>query len=63
MGLFGGRQGKTNVVEFSAACHIVDSSGDRKVLTEQQDRSYCFRLPKVKRIEKNSNDKFGCLFI
>ena len=36
MGLFGGTQGKTNMVEFSAECHIVDSSGDSKVLTEQQ---------------------------
>ena len=44
----------------------VDCSGDSKVLTELQiaiDRSYWFRRPKVKRIEKNSNDVFRCLFI
>ena len=34
------------------------------VLTELQiDRGYCFRRPKVKRIEKNSNDRSGCLFV
>ena len=36
MGLFGGKQVKTNMVEFSEECRSVDSSGDSKVLTELQ---------------------------
>ena len=36
MGLFGGTQVKTNMVEFSAECHSVDCSGDSKVSTELQ---------------------------
>ena len=38
MGLFGGTQSKTNMEEFSAQCHSVDSSCDSmsKVLTELQ---------------------------
>ena len=36
MGLFGGTQVKTNMVEFSAESHGVDCGGDRKVLTELQ---------------------------
>ena len=36
MGLFGGTQSKTNMEEFSAECHSVDSSGDSKVLKELQ---------------------------
>ena len=35
MGLFGGTQIETKG-EFSAECHSVDCSGDRKVLTELQ---------------------------
>ena len=36
MGLLGGMQVKTNMVEFSAESHGVDCSGDHKVLTELQ---------------------------
>ena len=36
IGLFGGTQSKTNMEEFSAECHSVDSSGDSKVLPELQ---------------------------
>ena len=64
---FGGA-GQNNKEELSAECRGVDCSGDSKFLTELQiaeykDRGYCFRRSKVKRIEKNSNDAFGCLFI
>ena len=34
MGLFGGTQVKTNMVEFSTKCHGVDCRGDSKVLAE-----------------------------
>ena len=68
MGLFGGTQIETNKEEFySAEYHSVDCSGESKVLTELQIairyRGYRFRRPKVKRIEKNSNDGSGCLFV
>ena len=36
MGLFGGKQVKTNKEEFSAECRGVDCSDDSKVLTELQ---------------------------
>ena len=36
MGLFGGKQVKTNMAEFSAECHSLDCSGDSKVLTGLQ---------------------------
>ena len=32
------------------------------IYTSHQDQGYCFRRAKVKRIEKNSNDRSGCLF-
>ena len=34
MGLFGGMQVKTYMVEFSAECYSMDCSGDSVVLTE-----------------------------
>ena len=34
MGLFGGKHVKTNMAEFSAECHSVDSSGNSKFLAE-----------------------------
>ena len=67
-GIIWGTQTETNKKEFnSAECHSVDCSGDSKVLTELQiairSRLLVIRRPKVKRIEKNSNDGSGCLFV
>ena len=36
MGLYGGKEVKANMTEFSAEGHGVDCSGDRKVLKELQ---------------------------
>ena len=58
-GIICGTQVKTNMTEFSAECHSLDCSGDRKVLTELQIAirlRHCFRRSKIKRIEQNSND-------
>ena len=54
MGLFGGTQietNKRNLVRNAIAWIGFNRTTD-----------YCLRRPKVKRIEKNSNDRSGCLF-
>ena len=55
MGLFRGKQ-----EEFSAGCHSVDWFN---ITTDSNKIEVIVLDEKVKRIEKNSNDGFGCLFV
>ena len=61
MGLFFGTQIETNKEEFSVECHSVDwfnrttDSNKIEVIVLYDQKS--------KRIEKNSNDRSGCLFV
>ena len=60
MGLFGGTQIKTN--KRNLVPNVIVWIGFNRT-TDSNNRGYCFRRPKVKRIEKNSNDGSGCLFV
>ena len=53
MGLFGGTQIEKNVIAWIGLTELQIAIRSR----------YCFRRPKVKRIEKNSNTGSGCLFV
>ena len=68
MGLFGGTKSKTNMEEFSAECHSVDSSGDSKVLTELQiairSKLLFYTIKSQENWEEfERQDVFRCLFI
>ena len=63
MGLFGGTQIETN--KRNLVRNVIAWIGFNRTTDSNkiEDRGYCFRRPKVKRIEKNSNDGSGCFFV